>query len=388
MLALLSESQRESLVLQQTLLKLENCTAGLQESNWQSQGYGYSGQKAAWDDIFSRAGGKSLYYYLPFYATDGSYYGVLGQVYQPYGSTVDGYYGWDRSAWNYENNNWNTPITTPGDISSLQVSNDNGKTYMAMVSPWFFKNTNDGQCCPSNNAACDPNANPADNFDIWSGCPCQVKGDYQGTGLWLQKWGQIIANPSPLVEIATWNDWFESSYIAPPLSGGASSVSSFTHQAYLELDKHYIAWYKKGAEPVPANDEIYLFYYTQGSSVSVSDPPCGVLHAGVLSDALYVVVVMQPGPAATITLNSGGASNTVSTGSQTQGVYVTGMAFQTGTQSATYTRGSVTYTLTGGMPISNSGLSTYNFNVYSTFCANVQNGACGIPENQTPRPST
>jgi hypothetical protein len=95
---------------------------GGDDSYWQSQGYGYSGQKAAWDDIFSRAGGKSLYYYLPFYATDGSYYGVLGQVYQPYGSTVDSYYGWDRSAWNYENNNWNTPITTPGDTSSLQVS--------------------------------------------------------------------------------------------------------------------------------------------------------------------------------------------------------------------------------------------------------------------------
>jgi glucan endo-1,3-alpha-glucosidase len=180
-----------------------------------------------------------------------------------------------------------------------------------------------------------------------------------------------------LVEIVTWNDWFESSYIAAPLSGGASSVSSFAHQAYLELGKHYIAWYKTGAKPVPANDEIYLFYYTHGSSISISAPPCGVL-----SDTLYVVVVMKPGPTATITLNSGSASNTISTGSQTQGVYVTGMGFQTDTQSATYTQGSVTYTLTGEMPISNSGLSTYNFNVYSIFCANVQNGSCGIPENQ------
>lgn len=89
---------------------------------------------AAWNDIFSQAGGKSLYYFLPFFPTDGSYYGVKGTVYDRFGSTVDGAYGWESSAWNYLNGNFNVPGTSPGDADSLQVSIDQGKTYMAMVS--------------------------------------------------------------------------------------------------------------------------------------------------------------------------------------------------------------------------------------------------------------
>lgn len=330
---------------------------------------------AAWDDIFSQAGGKSLYYFLPFFPTDGSYFGVKGTIYDRFGSTVDGTYGWETSAWNYQNGNFSAPAISPGDADSLRVSNDLGKTYMAMVSPWFFKDADNNQfCCVSTSSSCDPNGRP----DSWSGCPCQVKGDYQGPGLWLQKWSQIIASSPPLVEIATWNDWFEGHYVSPALSQGASGISvdvaGLPHEAYLELGKHYISWYKTGSEPVATRDELYLFYFTQSHSTTVANKPCGILHADKLSDAVYVVTVLSPGASATITLKSGALT---SFATATQGVNVHGMGFQTGTQSATFQRGSVSFTLTGSKPISNSGLSKYNFNVYSIFCADVQNGKCG-----------
>ncbi|BBN07100.1 glucan endo-1,3-alpha-glucosidase [Marchantia polymorpha subsp. ruderalis] len=340
--------------------------------------YGYANSKAAWDDIFSQAGGKSLYFFIPFFPTDGSYYGVKGIVYDTFGSTVDGYFGWESSAWNYLGGNFDTPGTTPGDASSLTVSNDLGKTYMAAAAPWFFKNlggTSGTICCVANSPSC----NPAAGRDANSECPCHVKGNYQGPGLWVQHWGQIIANPPPLVEIVSWNDWIEGHYIAPGYSSGAAAssayvdVAGFPHQAYLELGQHYIQWYKTGSEPIATKDSVYLFYYTMPKSTSIPGV-CGILHADKLSDVLYGAVILSPGPSATVTLHSGGSTHTQTV---TQGVSVIGMGFSTGTQSLTFTRGSTTFTLTGAKPIINSGMPKYDFNVYSTFCADVQNGHCG-----------
>ncbi|KAL2643978.1 hypothetical protein R1flu_011565 [Riccia fluitans] len=341
---------------------------GNDDSYWSF--YGYSNSVAAWQDIFNQAGGKSLYFFIPFFPTDGSYNGVTG-VLNTFGTLVDGYYGWDTSAWNYINNNFDTPGTSPGDATSLQACVDAGKTYMASVSAWFFKNLGGQQCCPSTTPSCSPSSSDQ------SGCPCQVKGNYQGSGLWLQHWTQIINNPPPLVEIVSWNDWIEGHYVSPNLSVGAASsgvdVAGFPHDAYLDLGKHYIDWYKTGTEPAPSQDSVYLFYYTQSSSVSISGQ-CSILHQEKLTDAVYAVIKLSPGPAATITINSGGHTTM---GNATQGINVIGMGFFEGTQSVTFVRGSVTYTLTGAKQISNSGLSSYNYNVYSAFCKNVQNGACG-----------
>jgi glucan endo-1,3-alpha-glucosidase len=334
--------------------------------------YSYANAVKAWNDIFSKAGGKDLYFFMPFFPTDGSYYGVKG-IYDLFGSTVDGYYGWDTSAWNYKTPDYSVPAVSPGDADSLRISNDYGKTYMAMVSPWFFKNSKTNSDC------CDSSCSSTSTSQ--SSCPCQVKGDYQGSGLWLQKWSQIIANPSPLVEIVTWNDWIEGHYISPPLSTGAGAsgvnVAAFPHQAYLELGKHYIQWYKTGSEPVPTKDEIYLFYFKQGHGVNIPQVRCGILNADKLTDTVVVVVVLTAGAPAQLTLRSGGYTNNINTSPQSQGVFVHGIGFQPGTQSATIRRGSVTYTLRGDAEISNSGLTEYNFNVYSIFCSDVQDGHCG-----------
>ncbi|KAG6556821.1 hypothetical protein Mapa_001768 [Marchantia paleacea] len=353
-------------------------TSWLGDSDGYWSFYGFANSKAAWDDIFSTAGGKSLYFFIPFFPTDGSYYGVKNVVYDKFGSTVDGYFGWETSAWNYLAGNYDSPGTTPGDASSLSISNELSKTYMAGAAFWFFKNlggTAGTVCCVGNSPSCDP----ASGRDVNTDCPCEVKGNYQGPGLWVQHWGQIIANPPPLVEIISWNDWIEGHYIAPGYSSGAAAsgeyvdVAGFPHQAYLEFGQHYIQWYKTGSEPVATKDSVYLFYYTMPKATSISGV-CGILHSDKLSDTLYAAVILTPGPSATITLTSGGSTYTETV---TQGVSLLKTEFATGTQSLTMIRGSTTFTLTGDKPIINSGIAKYDFNIYSTFCADVQNGHCG-----------
>merc|ERR1711915_213568 len=240
------------------------------------------------------------------------------------------------------------------DSNYLQACNEKGKVYMATPSPWFFKNIQSDTCCSS---AC-MNSNE-------DSCNCQVKGNYQGPGLWLTRWQQIINLNPPLVEIVTWNDWLESSYVAPPLSQGdnAMSVASFTHQAYLDLGEHYIRWYKTGSEPAVTEDALYLFYYTQSKNANATTDSCKVLHSDELSDKVYVTTVLTEN--ASVVLTSGGVVSQPF--NATPGINTYSMDFSEGQQSATVSRGgSVVKSVSGGIQISNTDISRFNFNVYST----------------------
>eukprot|EP01018_Ginkgo_biloba_P039948 Gb_40400 [translate_table: standard] len=198
---------------------------GSDDSWWKE--YGYSTALAGWQDVFQKAGGKNNYFFVPFFPTDGSKDGVLGTI-DKFTSIVDGLFAWDTSAWPYFNDNYQTP-SDEKDRNYLDGCNANGKVFKASVSPWFFKNIQ-GTCCSD---VC-----KSKSVD----CQCQVKGNYQGPGLWLKRWEQLINMKPPLVEIVTWNDWPESSYVAPALSVGASDsgVTDFTHQAFLDVGEHYI----------------------------------------------------------------------------------------------------------------------------------------------------
>jgi len=322
---------------------------GSDDSWWQSY-TSYSSALSGWQDVFTQAGGKANYFFVPFFPTGGSVREVQDKINQ-FNDVIDGLMAWDTSAWPYYDSTLQTP-SDDRDKNYLQACNDKGKVYMATPSPWFFKNIQSDSCCSS---ACQ-------NSDE-DNCQCQVKGNYQGPGLWLTRWQQIISLSPPLVEIATWNDWLESSYVAPPLSQGdnAKSVASFTHRAYLDLGEHYIRWYKTGSEPTVTEDSLYLFYYTSSKNAVASADSCKVLNSEQLSDKVYVTAVLTE--AATVVLNSGSASQTFSAQA---GINTFNMDFSEGQQSASLSRGgAVVKTVNGSIQISNSGISRYNFNVYS-----------------------
>jgi glucan endo-1,3-alpha-glucosidase len=317
---------------------------GSDDSWWAD--YGYSSALKGWKDVFIKAGNRMNYFFVPFFPTDGSYYGVLGTI-DKFNDTIDGLMAWDTSAWPYYDSTLQTP-SVERDSNYLKACNDRGKVYMATPSPWFFKNIQD-TCCSSD---CQ-----AKNV----GCGCQVKGNYQGPGLWLSRWQQIISLRPPLVEIVTWNDWVESSYVAPPLSVAAKDVADFTHRAFLDLGEHYIRWYKTGNQPAVKEDSLYLFYYTHSKNTNAAADNCKVANSDTLSDKVYVTAVLTK--PACVKLRSGGGSKTFSAPA---GISTWSIDFSEGQQAASLKRGGgVVKSVAGNKPITNSNVSRYNFNVYS-----------------------
>ncbi|GLJ34601.1 hypothetical protein SUGI_0695890 [Cryptomeria japonica] len=294
------------------------------------------------------AGGRNKFFYVPFFPTDGSLGGVQATL-DKFKDIIDGLFAWDTSAWPYFSPDFQNPSVSK-DQNYLNACKAAGKVYMASPSSWFFKNIA-GSCCSD---ACKAK-------DL-SNCNCQVKGNYQGPGLWIKKWEQLIQLSPPLLEIVTWNDWVETSYVAPPLSTAAADVSGYTHRAFLELGQYYFNWYKSGSQPAITQDSIYLFYYTQSKNINVPADGCKVVYSDQLSDKVYVTAKLT-GPA-TVELRSGSATHTFSA---PKGISTWSMDFQAGQQLATLKRGGkVLSTLTGSKLISNSNATHYNFNVYST----------------------
>eukprot|EP01018_Ginkgo_biloba_P039941 Gb_40414 [translate_table: standard] len=318
---------------------------GSDDSWWKE--YGYSTALAGWQDVFQKAGGKNNYFFVPFFPTDGSKDGVMGMI-SNFKSLVDGLMSWDTSSWPYFSPDYQNP-SDEKDRNYLTACSSNGKVYMPTPSPWFFKNIQ-GTCCSD---SC-----KSKSVD----CGCQVKGNYQGPGLWIKRWQQLIQLSPPLLEIVTWNDWVESSYIAPGLSQAATDVAGFPHRAFLELGQYYIRWYKTGTQPAITEDSMYMFYYTHSKNVNVPADGCKVVHSEDLSDKLYVTAMLNQ-PAA-LELQSGSDSQAFNA---PKGISTWSMDFKEGHQAALLKRGGVVLSsLNGAKAISNSNITKYNFNVYST----------------------
>jgi hypothetical protein len=81
-----------------------------------------------------------------------------------------------------------------------------------------------------------------------------------------QGWEAAIQHDATWVEIVTWNDWGEASYIAPfgepadtELWGGHWGPLP-SHVAYLDACRYYITWFKSGSPPPITRDEVFYFY--------------------------------------------------------------------------------------------------------------------------------
>jgi glucan endo-1,3-alpha-glucosidase len=87
-----------------------------------------------------------------------------------------------------------------------------------------------------------------------------------GEGTELQ-WKSIITCQPDWVEIVTWNDFNESSYVCPVDDPGQCwahlrSPRRHPHAGYLELSKRYVSWFKTGQEPPIDRDALFYFYRT------------------------------------------------------------------------------------------------------------------------------
>jgi glucan endo-1,3-alpha-glucosidase len=135
-----------------------------------------------------------------------------------------------------------------------------------------------------------------------------------GEGIALQ-WQSIIANQPEWVEITTWNDFHESTYISPVADPSASlselrSPRRYCHSGYLELSKRFITWFKTGHEPALDGDALYYFYRTHPKSAVASnsnDIPVAAF-GGSPQDAIYAMVYLVT--PAQLEIDSGPTSTT------------------------------------------------------------------------------
>jgi hypothetical protein len=117
-----------------------------------------------------------------------------------------------------------------------------------------------------------------------------------GAGI-ISQWQWIITNQPDWVEIVTWNDLNESTYVVPLGQPGqyySSPPQRFSHAGYLELMKHYISWYKSGVEPAIATDGLFYFYRTHSTNAVASntnDVPVTVF-MGPVQDVIYTTAAL------------------------------------------------------------------------------------------------
>jgi len=211
-----------------------------------------------------------------------------------------------------------------------------GKTFMASVTPHYW--------------GCTQTSNGRRYFES-SG----------GEGLRLQ-WTSVIANQPDWIDIVTWSDFNESTYISPVADVGAyfsplQFPNRYSHMGYLEFSKHYISWFKTGHEPSIDHDSLFYFYRTHPITAVASDSndvPVTSFY-GNPQDVIYVSAFLTN--SAQLETRSGG--NAV-TNSLPAGVTHVRIPFAPGTQNFTVRRNGQAV-LSGSGPNIEARIKNYDF---------------------------
>jgi glucan endo-1,3-alpha-glucosidase len=186
------------------------------------------------------AGWKAATGFNPYFCPSWPNYGTSNLLQSH--PVADCIFTWN--AWPAGNSGPGAHFDTTGDRNLLASAKATGKTYMAPLAPWFYTR-------------------------VW-GQGWNKNWIYGSERLLPQRWQQIVALQPDFVQVITWNDYSESSYVntissdLPTDMGGISAMINspqpMHHDAWLELSKHYIQWYKNNARPTVTNDQFYWWY--------------------------------------------------------------------------------------------------------------------------------
>jgi hypothetical protein len=104
-------------------------------------------------------------------------------------------------------------------------------------------------------------------------------GGFQGLAA---QWTAAIESRADWIEMVTWNDWGESTYVAP--FGGIKQQDLWnynwgpllSHEAYLKASRYYIDWFKSSNRPAIDHPSIYYFYRLHPKDVpGIATPETG-----------------------------------------------------------------------------------------------------------------
>jgi glucan endo-1,3-alpha-glucosidase len=187
------------------------------------------------------------------------------------------------------------------------------------------------------------------NWPTNTGRPYYETDGGEGT---IMQWQWIIANQPDWVEMVTWNDFNESTYMTPLANpnlyeSGFQTPIRFSHAGYLALSRHYITWYKTGQEPAISQDALYYFYRTHSTNAVASDPNdspvCFFPNNGPVQDDIYTTTFLT-GPAQLVVASGG----TLTTNAAPAGISSQRTPFAPGAQTFTLQR-------SGGPPLAVQG---------------------------------
>mgnify|MGYP001016929192 CR=1 FL=1 len=137
----------------------------------------------------------------------------------------------------------------------------------------------------------------------------------KGFGALRAEWLAAIENDANWVEIVTWNDWGEASYVGPCEANlwGGNWGTLPSHVGYLDASRYYLDWFKHGAPPAIERDSLYYFYRPhskdlQGRRKPKEDFPERPSGADRLIDAVWVTCYLTA--PATLTMTCGEATET------------------------------------------------------------------------------
>jgi glucan endo-1,3-alpha-glucosidase len=227
---------------------------------------------------------------------------------------------------------------------------------------------------------------------VWSVCH-SARGyiETQG-GLGMANWWNSIINTqqADLVDLVTWNDYTESTFMSPStynqLPTQSTGVETETHIGYYELAKYYISWYRYGVQPAITKDGMFYFHRTQPMNAAIANDAsggCGMGPVvpgqlfGLLQDDIYVTTALTA--PATLTVTSG---NTTQSFSVAAGVNTTKVPFSPGAQTLQLLRNGTLLTQASSHNI-NGNPTSDNYNVYSGYSiAGGKSSATWQPSNQ------
>jgi len=92
---------------------------------------------------------------------------------------------------------------------------------------------------------------------------CFETGGFEG---FAKQWLAAIETGATWVEIVTWNDWGEASYVATFGEPGDTALwdghwgEMLSHTAYLDAMRYWIDWYKTGHPPTIQTDRLFYAY--------------------------------------------------------------------------------------------------------------------------------
>jgi glucan endo-1,3-alpha-glucosidase len=128
------------------------------------------------------------------------------------------------------------------------------------------------------------------------------------------EWEAAIRHRATWVEIVTWNDWGEASYVCPFGAPADTELwdghwgRELSHTAYLDASRYYIQWFKTGTPPPIPRDELYYFYRPHPKAaqgrIKPDDPALGRPGgADALHDSVFVTCFLKA--PARLTIHSG-----------------------------------------------------------------------------------